>query len=91
MAIGGSTNAIIHLGTIAGRLGVKDMVRISDARMSGTANRTIVLHVSPDAASGGPFGLLHNSDRITISVRNHTIQRIHPGNAPGVMILTRLP
>ena len=37
--------------------GVKDMVRVSDARMSGTAFGTIVLHVTPDAASGGPLGL----------------------------------
>ena len=36
--------------------GVKDMVRVSDARMSGTAFGTIVLHVTPDAASGGPLG-----------------------------------
>ena len=38
------------------KAGVKDMVRISDARMSGTAYGTIVLHVAPDAASGGPLG-----------------------------------
>ena len=38
--------------------GVKDMVRVSDARMSGTAFGTIVLHVTPDAASGGPLGLV---------------------------------
>ncbi len=37
--------------------GVKDMIRVSDARMSGTAFGTIVLHVTPDAASGGPAGL----------------------------------
>ena len=48
--------------------GVKDMVRISDARMSGTAFGTIVLHVSPDAASGGPLGLVRNGDRIRLSV-----------------------
>ena len=40
------------------RAGVKDMVRISDARMSGTAYGTIVLHVTPDAASGGPLALV---------------------------------
>jgi dihydroxy-acid dehydratase len=48
--------------------GVKDMVRISDARMSGTAFGTIVLHVAPDAASGGPLGLVRNGDRIRLSV-----------------------
>jgi len=50
------------------RAGVKDMVRISDARMSGTAFGTIVLHVTPDAASGGPLGLVQNGDRIKVSV-----------------------
>ena len=48
--------------------GVKDMVRISDARMSGTAFGTIVLHVSPEAATGGPLALVHNGDRIRLSV-----------------------
>lgn len=46
--------------------GVKDMVRISDARMSGTAFGTIVLHVSPEAAEGGPLALVHNGDRIRL-------------------------
>ena len=55
------------------RAGVKDMVRISDARMSGTAYGTIVLHVSPDAASGGPLGLVRNGDRIRLSVKNRRI------------------
>jgi dihydroxy-acid dehydratase len=50
------------------RAGVKDMVRISDARMSGTAYGTIVLHVSPEAAVGGPLALLRNGDRIRLSV-----------------------
>ncbi len=50
------------------RAGIKDMIRISDARMSGTAYGTIVLHVSPDAASGGPLGLVQNGDRIRLSV-----------------------
>jgi dihydroxy-acid dehydratase len=50
------------------RAGVKDMVRISDARMSGTAYGSIVLHVTPDAASGGPLAKVRNGDRIRISV-----------------------
>jgi len=50
------------------RAGVKDMVRISDARMSGTAYGSIVLHVTPDAASGGPLGKVRNGDRIRLSV-----------------------
>ena len=53
--------------------GVKDMVRVSDARMSGTAFGTIVLHVTPDAASGGPLGLVCNGDRIRLSVKDRRI------------------
>jgi dihydroxy-acid dehydratase len=53
--------------------GVKDMIRVSDARMSGTAFGTIVLHVTPDAASGGPLGLVRNGDRIRLSVKNRSI------------------
>lgn len=49
--------------------GVKDMVRLSDARMSGTAFGTVVLHTAPDAASGGPLALVHNGDRIRLSVK----------------------
>jgi dihydroxy-acid dehydratase len=48
--------------------GVKDMIRVSDARMSGTAFGSIVLHVTPDCASGGPLGLVRNGDRIRLSV-----------------------
>jgi dihydroxy-acid dehydratase len=47
--------------------GVKDIVRISDARMSGTAFGTVVLHVSPEAAAGGPLGLVRTGDRIELS------------------------
>ncbi|WP_138465824.1 IlvD/Edd family dehydratase [Poseidonocella sp. HB161398] len=54
--------------------GVKDMVRISDARMSGTAFGTIVLHVSPEASVGGPLALVRNGDRIRISVKNRRIE-----------------
>jgi dihydroxy-acid dehydratase len=53
--------------------GVKDMVRVSDARMSGTAFGTIVLHVTPDAASGGLLGLVRNGDRIRLSVKQRRI------------------
>jgi dihydroxy-acid dehydratase len=53
--------------------GVKDMIRISDARMSGTAFGTIVLHITPDAASGGPLGLVKNGDRIRLSVKERRI------------------
>jgi len=53
--------------------GVKDMLRISDARMSGTAYGTIVLHVAPEAALGGPIALVRNGDRIRLSVKARTI------------------
>jgi len=55
------------------RAGLKDMVRISDARMSGTAYGTIVLHVSPEAAAGGPLALARNGDRIRLSVKERRI------------------
>jgi dihydroxy-acid dehydratase len=55
------------------RAGVKDMVRISDARMSGTAYGSIVLHVTPDAASGGPLAKVKNGDRIRLSVKERRI------------------
>lgn len=48
--------------------GTKDMLRISDARMSGTAYGTVVLHVSPEAAAGGPLALVRSGDRIRLSV-----------------------
>ena len=53
--------------------GVKDMVRISDARMSGTAYGTIVLHVAPESTIGGAIGLVRNGDRIRLSVSGNTI------------------
>ncbi len=56
------------------RAGVNDMVRISDARMSGTAYGTIVLHVSPEAAVGGPLALVRNGDRIRLSVKERRIE-----------------
>ena len=51
------------------QLGVKDMVRISDARMSGTAFGTIVLHVTPESADGGPLALVETGDRIRLDVQ----------------------
>ncbi|HTQ35022.1 MAG TPA: dihydroxy-acid dehydratase, partial [Stellaceae bacterium] len=61
-----------------GRAGVKDMVRISDARMSGTAYGSIVLHVTPDAASGGPLAKVRNGDRIRLSVKERRIDLLVP-------------
>jgi dihydroxy-acid dehydratase len=56
------------------RQGVKDMVRVSDARMSGTAFGTIVLHVAPESAVGGPLALVHNGDRIRLNVPERRIE-----------------
>ena len=53
--------------------GIKDMVRISDARMSGTAFGTIILHVAPEATVGGPLALVQTGDRIKLSVKNRAI------------------
>jgi dihydroxy-acid dehydratase len=53
--------------------GIKDMVRISDARMSGTAFGTIVLHIAPEAAMGGPLALVKSGDRIKLDVPNRRI------------------
>jgi dihydroxy-acid dehydratase len=54
--------------------GVKDMVRISDARMSGTAFGTIVLHVTPEAAAGGPLACVRNGDTIRLDVERRSIE-----------------
>ncbi len=55
------------------RAGVKDMVRMSDCRMSGTAFGTIVLHISPEAAAGGPLGLVETGDRVRLSVKHRSL------------------
>ena len=56
------------------RQGVKDMVRISDARMSGTAFGTVVLHIAPESAVGGPLAAVRNGDRIRLSVAQKKIE-----------------
>ena len=55
------------------RTGVKDMVRMSDCRMSGTAFGTIVLHITPEAAAGGPLALVETGDRIRLSVKDRSL------------------
>jgi dihydroxy-acid dehydratase len=55
------------------RKGITDMVRISDARMSGTAYGTVVLHVSPEAAAGGPLALVRSGDMITLDVYKRSL------------------
>ena len=79
------------------RQGVKDMVRISDARMSGTAYGTVVLHVAPEAAAGGPLAAVRNGDWIELDceagtlhldITDDELQRrlsdVDPTAAPGV-------
>jgi dihydroxy-acid dehydratase len=60
------------------RQGVKDMVRISDGRMSGTALGTIVVHVTPEAAIGGPLAAVRTGDRIRLSVANRSLSLLVP-------------
>jgi len=55
------------------RQGVKDMVRMSDCRMSGTAFGTIVLHIAPEAAAGGPLALVETGDRVRLSVAKRSL------------------
>jgi dihydroxy-acid dehydratase len=54
--------------------GIKDMIRISDARMSGTAYGTVILHTSPEAAAGGPLAVVRTGDMIEVDVEN---RRLH--------------
>ena len=56
------------------RQGVKDMVRISDGRMSGTAAGTIILHVCPEAAAGGTLGIVESGDIIKLDVKNRLLE-----------------
>jgi dihydroxy-acid dehydratase len=56
------------------KAGIKDMVRISDARMSGTAFGTIVLHIAPESAVGGPLALVQDGDMIKLDVANRSLE-----------------
>jgi L-arabonate dehydrase len=62
------------------RCGVKDVVRISDARMSGTSYGTVVLHASPEAAAGGPLALVRNGDRIRLDVAGRSLELLVDGD-----------
>ena len=53
--------------------GIRDMVRISDGRMSGTGFGTVVLHVSPEAATGGNFSVIENGDMISLDVVDRSL------------------
>jgi len=67
--------------------GVRDMVRVCDGRMSGTAYGTVVLHVSPEAAAGGPLGLVENGDWIELDVPG---RRLHL-DVPDDVLAARTP
>lgn len=56
------------------RQGVTDMVRVTDARMSGTSFGTVLLHVAPEAAVGGPLGLVRDGDPISVDVRAGSLE-----------------
>jgi dihydroxy-acid dehydratase len=58
--------------------GVRDMVRISDARMSGTAGGTVILHVAPEAAVGGPLALVRDGDQIVVDVGERRLDLLVP-------------
>lgn len=55
------------------REGVKDMVRVSDGRMSGTASGSVVLHVAPEAAAGGPLAIVRDGDIVSLDVDQRSI------------------
>ena len=63
--------------------GVRDMVRLSDARMSGTSYGACILHVSPESYIGGPLALVRNGDRITLDVAARTINLDVSGSRTG--------
>jgi len=67
--------------------GVRDMVRISDGRMSGTAYGTVVLHVAPEAAAGGLLGLVEDGDEIVLDVANRSITL----DVPEAVLALRVP
>jgi dihydroxy-acid dehydratase len=60
--------------------GITDMVRVSDARMSGTAYGTVVLHVAPEAAAGGALALVENGDIIELDVAKRRLELLVPEN-----------
>jgi L-arabonate dehydrase len=60
------------------KAGIRDMVRISDSRMSGTAYGTVVLHVSPESAAGGPLAVVKNGDPIELDVSSRRLELLIP-------------
>ena len=59
------------------------MVRVCDGRMSGTAYGTVVLHVAPEAAAGGPLGLVRTGDVVVLDVAGPAARRRRPGGGAG--------
>ena len=55
------------------RKGITDLLRVSDARMSGTADGTVVLHVSPEPALGGPLALVHSGETVALDVTSKSL------------------
>ena len=64
------------------RQGVRDMVRISDGRMSGTAYGTVILHVTPEAATGGPLAKLRSGDRVRLDVEARRLDAVTADGTP---------
>jgi dihydroxy-acid dehydratase len=60
------------------RQGIRDMVRLSDARMSGTAFGTVVVHVTPESAAGGPLAAVRNGDMIELDVPHRRLDLLVP-------------
>ena len=58
--------------------GITDLVRVSDARMSGTAYGTVVLHVTPESTAGGTLALVHNGDEIELNVEARKLELCVP-------------
>ena len=71
--------------------GVRDMIRISDARMSGTAYGTVILHTSPEAAVKGPLAAVQNGDEIQVDVENSTMQLLVDDKVIGERLKNYVP
>jgi len=71
--------------------GVRDMIRISDARMSGTAYGTVILHTSPEAAVKGPLAAVQNGDEIKVDVENNTMQLLVDDKVIGERLKNYVP
>jgi dihydroxy-acid dehydratase len=71
--------------------GVRDMVRISDARMSGTAYGTVVLHIAPEAAVGGPLAAVRDGDEVVLDVPARTLSLLVPEDEIDRRLVSRPP